>query len=435
MNENYKMQLKPTSIMNIPLHLYQNDFTFIVNGEEFKTNRIISDLISPKICQYHFTDTTIDSFTIKTVNKGDFSHILKLANFEFFEFPSKEFPFISEVLEILGNNLIDVLYTGEGEELTINNIIDLIRMHENPKFNCLHSLESEIEFASENLSELFEKKEEELTKLDITSLLKIFNNEKLILKDEDQLLSFINHLYSKSEEYLPLYETVIFSNASSKAMNEFIEVINMNDITNSMWIELSNRLKIDLTSSNNEQRKRRSQIRYQDEMVQGIVILHEEGKQFNGIVKYLQSKSSDEIDFSASSVEANHYSPKNVALFDYTWNYFHSKDLENSWICLDFKNHFVIPKAYEIKSYPYAQFDQHPKSWVIEVSNDYSSWSIIDEEKNCSYLNNRNVSHTFKIKYQTLQKFRYIRMRLTGPNFLGKNSLAIGSFELYGTLI
>lgn len=48
-----KIQLKTTSILNVSLQSYEKDFSFLVNGEEFKTSRIISDLLSPKICQLH----------------------------------------------------------------------------------------------------------------------------------------------------------------------------------------------------------------------------------------------------------------------------------------------------------------------------------------------------------------------------------------------
>ena len=129
------MQLKLISITNVPLQSYQNDFTFIVNGEEIKTNRIISDLLSPKISQIHFVDSTCDSFTITTTNKGDFSHILNLINFETHEFPSSELPFISEVLKFLGNDLFDVLYTGESEEMTISNILNHLMIDSNLSIN------------------------------------------------------------------------------------------------------------------------------------------------------------------------------------------------------------------------------------------------------------------------------------------------------------
>lgn len=135
-----------------------------------------------------------------------------------------------------------------------------------------------------------------------------------------------------------------------------------------------------------------------------------------------------------SSVESQPFGPENI-LSNNTWSYFHSKNLQNSWICIDFKDNQIIPDSYEIKTYPCSANDQHPKSWVIEVSNDNSSWFVIDEIKNCSYLNGRCFAHTFKIKSKISQKFSYIRMRLTGPNWFGANSLAIKSFEIYGALL
>lgn len=65
-----QIQLKTSSIMKVPLRTYNEDFKFIVNGEEIKTSRIISDLLSPKISQIHFVDSAIDTFTINTTNKG-----------------------------------------------------------------------------------------------------------------------------------------------------------------------------------------------------------------------------------------------------------------------------------------------------------------------------------------------------------------------------
>ena len=68
-----RLQLKTSSILNVPLQSYFDDFSFIVNGKEYKTSRLISDLLSPKICEIHANDPTFDIFTIKTQQKGDFS--------------------------------------------------------------------------------------------------------------------------------------------------------------------------------------------------------------------------------------------------------------------------------------------------------------------------------------------------------------------------
>lgn len=94
-----KVQITPSAILNVPLQTYQKDFSFIVNGEEFKTSRVISDLISPRICKIHQQDPTIDTFTIKTQQQGDFSRILKLCEFQEIEYSSDELDFIVEVIE------------------------------------------------------------------------------------------------------------------------------------------------------------------------------------------------------------------------------------------------------------------------------------------------------------------------------------------------
>lgn len=80
MIEENKVQLKISSIKNVPLQTYNDDFSFIVNGEEFKTSRLVSDLLSPKICQIHTNDPTFDHFIIDTQSKGNFSRILQLNN-------------------------------------------------------------------------------------------------------------------------------------------------------------------------------------------------------------------------------------------------------------------------------------------------------------------------------------------------------------------
>lgn len=48
-----QIQLKYSSIASVPIQTYKQDFTFVVNGEEFVTSRLISDLLSPKISNMH----------------------------------------------------------------------------------------------------------------------------------------------------------------------------------------------------------------------------------------------------------------------------------------------------------------------------------------------------------------------------------------------
>lgn len=79
--EKNTIQLKLSSIENIPFQIYDQDFSFFVNGKEYQTPRIISDLLSPKICKIHSIDPTFNEYIINTHNSGDFSHIIQLINF------------------------------------------------------------------------------------------------------------------------------------------------------------------------------------------------------------------------------------------------------------------------------------------------------------------------------------------------------------------
>ena len=53
----------------------------------------------------------------------------------------------------------------------------------------------------------------------------------------------------------------------------------------------------------------------------------------------------------------------------------------NSWICFDFQNNRVAPTDYTIRS-PTGWGDNspEPQNWVIEGSNDNSSWDLLSEE-------------------------------------------------------
>ena len=205
------IQLKISSILNVPLGAY-NEFSFIVNEKVYKTTQIISDLLSPKICQIHKSDPTANSFIIDTENKGDFSKILKLVNFEVNPLFEEDIDFISEVVEILGNDSIQIKI--QPSKITIDNVIDLYQKHSKSSIFYTETIDHEIDLISSNLGEILDKQEEKLMSFDISSLERIIKNQNLQIKDENQLLSFICHLYIQDTKYSPLFEYVLFENVN-----------------------------------------------------------------------------------------------------------------------------------------------------------------------------------------------------------------------------
>ena len=113
---------------------------------------------------------------------------------------------------------------------------------------------------------------------------------------------------------------------------------------------------------------------------------------------------------------------------------FSSKNSPNSWICYDFGGRRVIPESYSIRSFGGRPGKAHPKSWVLEASNDgmNGSWVVVDSRKDNFDLNDRHVTHNFAISAPPKQAFRFFHLRLTGKNHYGNDLLAICALELFG---
>lgn len=243
MDSTKKVQLKLAAILGVPIKSYSDDFTFIVNGEEFKTNRLISELLSPKICKIHLNDPTIDKFIINTESRGNFSQFLNLIDFSVNNIPENELPFICEICKELDNENIELCEYDQNVEITVDNIIYLIRKHEQNKYFYHQIFRKEVDFISANFSEIIDKNGEELCKLNENTILQIISNKKLQMINEDQLLKFVNQLYTNDPKFGYFYEFVLFENVSSEFIDEFLKIYDVYDITKPIWKSLSKRLR------------------------------------------------------------------------------------------------------------------------------------------------------------------------------------------------
>lgn len=427
-----QIQLKHSSISSVPFYAYEKDFTFIVNDEEIKTNRIIADLISPRICKNHLTDPALDIFTIKTKSPGDFSHVLDLINFEVFKIPKNEINFFIEVFEQLGNESIKFTTLTEKINITLDNAINLVKTHEKNEYLYEDQLSIEIDFISNNFYELYEKQADHLKSLLPSTIERVLKNENLRIKNEDQLLSFVNDLYKEDFKYGTFYEYVWFSNVSLSKIRQFIEVFDISDMTNETWFSISQRLNSDIYQSEKTEREMK---RYSYHGI-GIFFEKEENKDFNGIINHLKELSDDlidnEIKFSCSSMEIPTWIPKKCISHDDPSIYYGSENEKNSWVCLEFLNHRIIPSDYTIGS---TNNSIHIRSWILEGSENEKDWDTIDKQENSQYMNGDNRIHTFKIKNVCNKQYRFIRLRSIGPAWDGRNFLRFNSFELYGQFI
>ncbi|KAK8834180.1 hypothetical protein M9Y10_019828 [Tritrichomonas musculus] len=428
------IKLKKSSITNVPLQTYQQDFTFIVNGKDYKTTRLFSDLISPKICKLHIIDPTIDFFIIDTKEKGNFSYFLDLQNFSEYSIPEEEIPFILEVFNILENKHIE--FKIQKDEITLDNVFNLIKKHEKYPQLYYKRLLKEIRFISSHFFEICSKRKEQLKSLSVDLLNDVLNNENLKLNDEDQLLEFINELYLDDSKFYFLYESVHFKNVSSKSIHKFIEIFDINDLTRFIWESLSNRLE---DEKSNElilfNEKRYKSIENEINSKQKIFTCYNQNNDLNpGIIHYFANMDKDKINITSSSIFYDKVSPENILIYDNQEKYFCSRNEFSNWLKIDFKENLISPTDYTILSSPNNKGAAHPKNWAIQGSNDNKKWVNLNEQRNCTLINGWSISHTFHIDDPKLRQFRYLRIVTTGMNCWRDNKLMFKSIEFYGTV-
>ena len=414
------IKLLKDSICHVPLHSYQHDFTFIVNNEEYKTNKIVADLLSPKISKIHQIDPTFNVYSINTRSKGDFQLIFDLLSFNSIDLSDSNINFISEIMDNLEAERIDI--TIPDTELTVKNVIELIKKHEKSLIYQKYLIK-EIDFLSEHFYELDPKQINKLYDLQDQCIINIINNDKLTLKSEDQLLNFIIELCSKNQDFSTLFEFVYFKNLSDEMILKFFTSFNIDYLTKETWMSLSKRFcKHDEKTNKNRYKNKFIEIPFSNNNMKGI---------FN----FIRSKMNinEEIKVNRSS-EGN--GDENLLLNFENSQYIYINNKQNSWFCFDFKNHKIIPSHYSIKTIAASSNDRHLKNWIIEGSNDKENWTILDEQKNCSYLNGSNNVHSFQIDKQEKneQEFEYLRIRQTGTNWYGDYYFYICSIEFYGKI-
>lgn len=252
---------------------------------------------------------------------------------------------------IIPKNSINCKGTNYTQELTVDNVFTLLKNHLQTKFFFSEEIGKEIDFISSNFSQLVENHKDEIKSLQMNILIDILNNNKLQIKDEDQLLKFLIEINEENKKSF-LYEFIIFENVSSKMMKEFVNIYDYNFMTKKTWQNLCSRLICDVK---NEKKTDRYTMKI-NEVKKENKLSFSEQNEFKGIINYLRQKSSNKIEneiaISASSLHDNKpdYQPLNFTFFDDQNKYFLSSSNENNYLRFEFKNHRVIPTGYTIKS-------------------------------------------------------------------------------------
>ena len=160
------------------------------------------------------------------------------------------------------------------------------------------------------------------------------------------------------------------------------------------------------------------------------------GNPLDGIIAYFTRMNGNVhtariVTVTASSTDWDMCQPEYVADLQ-TTDSFVSEDEEESWISYNFRDRVVIVSGYSIKSNDESRW--HPRSWIVEGSNDEFSWTEIDSRERANTINRDNKGYYFTVREES-SSFRVVRFRQTGPNSSGTDRLCISGFELFGTVL
>jgi hypothetical protein len=157
----------------------------------------------------------------------------------------------------------------------------------------------------------------------------------------------------------------------------------------------------------------------------------------DGIISYLTRKYQgnvhdlDIVRISASSIEGGTLQSLvnlNIPCDFYTY------DMENSWICYDFKTMRISITHYSIRNR--SGYDSgFPRNWILEGSIDGSQWVLLDQQTNNSELVGRSKTVTFSVSHQQdIRLVWMVRIRQTGRNSTRGRYLSLAGLEFFGTV-
>lgn len=184
----------------------------------------------------------------------------------------------------------------------------------------------------------------------------------------------------------------------------------------------------------------------EDEEEDVICLEYDDKYLLDGVINYIKREAGlswqDEIIIEGGGTK--NYQIARVVDYEHldTWwdNYDSSKMKclkENAWIQFEFVNYLLELQHYTLVSTANRPRQHQPKSWIIEGSNDGSSWEVVETVNNCDEMNVKNATKTFKLAKPSrpLRFFKFTlkanHARPDGPNIY---ELSLGAIEFYGRL-
>ena len=189
-------------------------FTFNVNDKIYTVPKVYV-LLSSTILDEFRKDKTISSFDIDTDDpKSLFKNIISLFQGETIVIYPDEYLFYFQVISILKiESIYPQLSTLFDKELKFDNCIDCL----NYKHFFNISTNNEVDFISKNFSEF---KTKDILNIDKDELIKILNNKRFLIKNEDNFFHIIEEINQNNHNYNFMFDYVHYENLSKEVLNE-----------------------------------------------------------------------------------------------------------------------------------------------------------------------------------------------------------------------
>ena len=410
-----------------------NNFEFVFgNNQVCRVHPILAEFISPKISRLRRSDacTTRYVFQDKSgcVYKALDSIFLHLRQGTELEIEESNF-----------EGLIRVSCELENDEI-LSSVLGLASLNSETTLAIL--ARSKLSSRCQNLVKFVAShfhiiSDKDLKKISFETAQILLSHPSLNVKDEDSVYDFVRSRSQQDHRFASLFEFVYFEYLSDDRIQDFACFAKgclLEELNTAIWDRICRRL----VRSSQLQGTPRTVVSDSDEKI-GRVFSYDTARPLDGIIAYLTMNCGGNIhekgvvDITASGSNTNGEHCMNAA--DLGANtYFASKDAPNSWICYNFKAKRVIPTSYSIRSFHSGPGAFHPKSWVLEGSNNGLTWETLDKRENNNDLNDKHVIRNFSITEGDGKEFEYLRLRQIGKNHYGDDLLVISSLELFGTL-
>ena len=398
------------------------DFEFVVGDKKYPCSSFAAEFLSPAIAEIRSKDPSVKSFKIDVEDPNNyFDLVLQLMNGFEVEADIPQSIFLTKVGRILQNDeIVDSFSFINNNRLTIKNVIPTYL--EKKEFNC--NTIKELEYITKHFYAI---DEDELLLLDKDTLMQILSSDNLIINFEDSLYLFVSKLIDqRGSEYNEFLKFVRFENVSIKAAQTFNKYLTIDIVRKSPSIlqSLQKRMLFPIESIDFDNKRyifTEIEIPYQDETFNGI---------FSFLTEVFDGNPVDQkvVDVTVLKQDSS-TSPSMLLEYKQPPSRWCLKEVENNWLCFDFKEASVAINAYSIASGADSSYWEYPVSFTWEGSMDQRIWTEIDVKDENTDMGGNEKEHTWILK-NTSPFFRYIRFRLR--NVTRSGGLYTTRIEFFG---